>query len=131
MALCDRYFSENQVDMLFYEKGLSLGAAFEIGMQEETVALLRGAIGVVEACASKAKIPIIRGVSVQEARKHLVGRGQIPKGQGKSIVRERCRVLGWQVANDDESDACAIWSWGCGQANPLSSVHVTPLFGGV
>lgn len=127
---CFDFFTNLRPDMLFYEQGLSLAAAAKIGTSEETFALLRGGIGVVEAVAAKAKIPIIRAVDVKEARRHLLGPGRIPKGEGKNLVFDRCRALRWMVANDDESDAAAIWSLGCGEANPLASVGVTPLFSG-
>jgi len=125
---CFVFFGQFPPDMLFYEQGLSLAAGMEIGMKEETFAMLRGAIGVVEAVAAKCKIPIIKAVSVQDARRHLLGAGRIPKGEGKKLVFDRCRALRWPVTNEDESDAAAIWSLGCGEANPLSSVMVTPLF---
>jgi len=117
-------------DMLFYEAGMGLQTALGIGTSEETFAFLRGAIGVVEACAIKAKIPYIKSIGVQDARKHLLGAGRLPKGEGKKLVFDRCRALRWPVTNEDESDACAIWSLGCGEANPLSSAMVTPLFSG-
>lgn len=128
--LCFEFFNIQHPDMLFYEQGLMLAVAYEIGTSEDTFALLRGAIGVVEAVAAKCKIPVIRAVSVQDARRHLLGSDRIPKGEGKKLVFARCKALRWPVTNFDESDSCAIWSLGCGQANPLSSVDVTPLFSG-
>src|SRR5258706_15434828 len=47
--LCFDFFGSFNVDMLFYEQGLTLAAAYEIGTSEETFAMLRGAISVVEA----------------------------------------------------------------------------------
>jgi len=125
---CDRYFAENPIDALFYERGLGIAVAMEIGMSDDTIAMLRGAIGVVEACAAKARIPRIQPVGVQEARRHLLGPGRIPRGEGKRLVRDRCDVLGWQTKNDDESDALAIWSLGCGLMNPLVAHLTQPLF---
>lgn len=125
---CDRYFAENKVDAMFYEKGLGIAAAMEIGMSDDTMALLRGAIGVVESCAAHAKVPLIEAVGVQDARRALLGPGRIPRGEGKRLVRERCRMLGWDPANDDQSDALAIWSLGCGKMSPLSAHATTPLF---
>lgn len=130
MRYCERYFASYRVDALFYERGLSLAAAMEIGMSDDTMALLRGAIGVVEACAARAGVPLIEAVGVQQARHHLLGSGRIPKGQGKALVRERCRVLGWHTANEDESDAAAIWSLGCGLMSPMAAHMSTPLFAG-
>src|SRR5882672_11302011 len=70
---CFEFFGKVQPDMLFYEQGLTLAAAYEIGTSEETFAMLRGAIGAVEVAAAKCKIPIIRPVKVMDARKHLLG----------------------------------------------------------
>lgn len=128
--LCFDLFTKLKPDMLFYEQGMSMQAALSIGTSDETFCFLRGAIGVVEAVAAKCLIPTIRSVGVQEARKHLLGRGKIPKGEGKQLVFDRCKVLRWPVSNLDESDGCAIWSFGCGEANPMASIAVTPLFSG-
>lgn len=127
---CFEFFGRMKPDMLFYEQGLSLAAAYQIGTSEDTFALLRGAIDVVEAVAAKTKIPIIRAVKVQDARQHLLGKGRIPKGKGKGLVFARCKALRWPVTNQDESDSCAIWSLGCGQFNPLTAHLTTPLFSG-
>ena len=125
---CDRYFSETKVDALFYERGLGIAAAMEIGMSDDTMALLRGAIGVVESCAAHAKVPLIEAVGVQDARRALLGPGRIPRGEGKRLVRERCRILGWNPANDDEGDALCLWNFGCGRLSPMSAHLSTPLF---
>lgn len=130
MRLLTRYFQENAVDALFYEQGLSLGAAHEIGMAEGTMAFLRGALGVTEAVAATAKIPIIEAVNVQDARQHLVGQRRFPKGQAKQSVFDRCRVLRWNVADFDQADAAAIWSFGVGKTSPLTAHLTTPLFSG-
>lgn len=136
----DRYFAEHKPDCVFYEKGLPIAAlfaqvakggmqaAFRMGATDETIGFLRGAIGVLEASASKARIPYIEGVDVQAARRSLTGIGRFPKGEGKDIVFEFCRRLGWNPANMDESDAMAIWAAGCGQMSPLASISTTPLF---
>lgn len=138
----DRYLMENRPDCVFYEKGLPLGAlmaqvekmgmqaAFRMGATDETIGFLRGAIGVLEASAAKAKIPHIEGLDVQAARRHLTGLGKFPKGEGKDIVFDWCRRLGWNPANTDESDAMAIWSLGCGQMSPATAAMTTPLFAG-
>lgn len=128
MRYCERYFATYRVDAMFYERGLSLAAAMEIGMSDDTMALLRGAIGVVEACAARAGVPRIEGVGVQTARSQFLGAGRIPKGQGKVLVRERCRILGWKVANDDEADAACIWNMGVGIMSPMNAHRSMPLF---
>lgn len=126
----DRYFAENRPDAVFYERGLGIAAAMEIGMSDDTMALLRGAIGIIEASAAKACIPHIQAVGVQEARRYLLGPGRIPRGQGKALVFERCKSLGCNVTNNDESDAAAIWYLGCGLLSPGSAHLIQPLFAG-
>jgi len=136
----DRYFSENRPTAVFYEKGLPVAAlfaqvqrfgvqaAFRMGATDETIGFLRGAIGVLEASASKAGIPHIEGLDVQAARRYLTGSGKLPKGEGKDVVFDWCRRLGWNPANTDESDAMAIWAMGCGQMSPAMAAMTTPLF---
>jgi hypothetical protein len=128
LRYAERYFSEYRPDALFYEKGLPLGAAFQIGMSEDTVALLRGAIGILEACAARAGVARIEGVEVQKARRHLVGRERLAAGTGKEAVWKMCRVLGWPVTDMDQSDAAAIWAYGGALMNPRLAHLSTPLF---
>jgi hypothetical protein len=136
----DRYMVEHKPDCVFYEKGLpiaalfaqvnkfGLNAAFRMGATDETIGFLRGAIGIIEASAAKARIPYIEGIDVQSARRFLTGQGKFPKGEGKDIVFDFCRRLGWNPANTDESDAMAIWATGCGQMSPAAAAMTTPLF---
>lgn len=130
MAYCERYFAENRLDAVFYEAGMTARVAMHVGCRDDTFALLRGAIGIVEACAARACIPTIRAVNVQDARKHFVGRRSFPKGQSKQAVWQHCKLLRWPAANLDESDALAIWDWGCAQVNPRTSYVSAPLFAG-
>ena len=40
----------------------------------------------------------------------------------------RCKRLGWEVRNDNEGDACALWSYGCALIDPKLAMQVVPLF---
>jgi hypothetical protein len=124
----DRYLAEHKPDAVFYERGLGLAAAMEIGMSDDTMALLRGAIGVVESCAAAARIKRIEAIGVQDARRHLLGAGRIPKGEGKKLVMERCRMLGWAPQNNDQADALCLWSLACAKMSPAMAAFTTPLF---
>jgi hypothetical protein len=136
----DRYLAENKPDAVFYEEGLPLGAlfatvakhgvqaAFRLGATDETLGFLRGAIGVVESCAAAARIRRIEAIGVQDARRHLLGAGRIPKGEGKKLVFDRCKMLGWAPKNNDESDALALWSLACAKMSPAMAAFTTPLF---
>jgi hypothetical protein len=126
----ERYLRDCRPDAVFYERGLAVAVASRIGVNEETVGLLRGAIGIVEAVAFRAGIPRIEAVGVQEARRYLLGRGRQGAGEGKDAVWRMCRTLGWPVTNNDEADACAIWAHGCGLLNPRVAHLTTPLFSG-
>jgi hypothetical protein len=124
LAQClERFFSENSIDVLRYEAAMSIAVANRVGSSEATQMLLRGAIGVVECEAARARIPDIGSFTVHAARKHL---GAV----GKPEVMRICRMLRVKVANDNEADAFAGWSYACGLANPRLAHLVTPLFAG-
>ena len=130
MAYWSRYLDENRPDAVYYEAGMGLRTALNVGTTDEVFAMLRGAIGVVEACAYRARVPVIRAVDVQQARRHLLGRGSIAKGKGKELVWQRCKALRWPATNLDESDACAIFALGCALSNPRTAHLTAPLFSG-
>lgn len=126
---CDSYFEQQrnerrQVDEVVYELPLGIGtiarmmAARQFNTSEDVLLMLRGAIGVLEGCAAHAGVPIIRGMDIKDARKHLTGQRTFPSGDAKDATTRGCRALGWRVENDNEADACALWSLACGQANP-------------
>jgi hypothetical protein len=55
--------------------------------------------------------------NIQRVRKHFIGRGNLKSSQAKPLVMARCRALGWAPENHDQSDAAAVWDFGCGQEN--------------
>ncbi len=63
---------------------------------------------------------------VQSWRKHFCGEGR-PKDPKQATIN-RCRILGWTVANDDEADAAGLWSFGMAKHYPQWSPRSTPLF---
>lgn len=128
-AYWSRYLEEDRPAAVYYEAGMTLRVALEVGTTDDTFALLRGAIGVVEAIAYRHRVPVIQAVGVQDARKHLTGRRSFPKGKSKGMVFEHCKILGWPVTNLDESDGAAIWAYGCALSNPRTAHLTTELFG--
>ncbi len=119
----DSYIAECQPDQIVYEKPLGIAViasmmAKRIYMtSEDTLAFLRGSVGVVESCAGFAGIPV-HGLDIKAARGHLVGQRTFKDGNAKDATMRACRALGWAPENNDESDAAALWSLACGQANP-------------
>jgi len=88
---------------------------------------LAGLHGVVRAVACKHNI-LVTAVSVGDIRAHFIG----ARGQGRNVAKtnviERCRALGWNVRNDNEADAVALWSYACALIDPKSALQVVPLF---
>lgn len=59
-----------------------------------------------------------REVSVQTVRAHFIGHGNMPGDDAKKAAKRRCHQLGWEPKNYDESDAGAVWHYGCAQQRP-------------
>jgi hypothetical protein len=133
----DELFEQQKPDRVAYEQPLNLAVLMEIGSGEETFALLRALAGVLECRAAKAGVPLIRPIPVQDARKYLTGRRTFPKAAkgdklspAKLATIQRCRALRWTARNEHEADACAIWAYEAGLANPAMAIATTPLFAG-
>lgn len=65
-------------------------------------------------------------VHVATWRKHFCGQGR-PEDP-KRVTMDRCRLLGWDVKNDDEGDAAGVWAFGMSLEYPKWSPNSTPLF---
>lgn len=124
LAYADRYFAEAKPGAVFFEAPMLL---IQKGRGEAPVAVLRGLIAIVCASASRAGVKRIEGIDVQQARRALLGHSPAA-GEGKQLVFDRCRLLGWAPANLDESDSMAIWNYGCALVNPRIAHIATPLF---
>jgi len=125
--LCE-FFESERPDVVRYEAPMNLAGMGNAGSSEETILLLRGAIGVFEACAFRAAIKDIGSFTVFEARKHLTDRAKWKSKEGKVAVMRVATMLGVPVADENQGDAFAGWSYCCGLANPRIAHLVTPLF---
>lgn len=131
--LCQQLFKANEVDIVRYEAPMPLRAMMKMGSSEETILLLRGAIGVLEAEAARAEIENIGSVKVQDARQHFLGQRTFPRGKnGRSAAKDyvliQCETLGIKVHTDHEADSVCLWSYTCALQNPRLAHLVTPLF---
>jgi hypothetical protein len=70
----------------------------------------------------------ISEASVQQVRAHFIGARHLQRKAAKAAVVSRCKSLGWDVANDNEADACALWSYACALIDPKQALAVVPLF---
>jgi hypothetical protein len=127
------FFADEAIDQVWYECPLNVAVVAKIGASEETVALLRGMVGVLELAAARAGIKHIQPFDVRDAREHFTGqrthgRTKAGKNLGKQAVMDVCRMLRIEVEDADQADAVAGWSMACGLANPRLAHLVTPLF---
>lgn len=95
-----------------------------------TIEVLFGLPAVVQGIAHRFGVPIIRKAATGDVRKFFIGKRQLPRAQAKIAVVKECRARGWEVRNDDEADACAIWSFTCAALEPRLRINGagTPLF---
>jgi len=89
---------------------------------------LAGLHGIVRAAAHKHGVGEISEASVGDVRAHFIGQRGLKRYDAKRAVISRCRQLGWDVANDNEADACALWSFACGLLDPSAALRTSPLF---
>lgn len=68
----------------------------------------------------------VEAVEVRQVREHFIGKGSLPGPEAKKLVSERCAQLGWETANNDESDALAIWDFACERLAPGSGHKAIP-----
>jgi len=127
------FFADNHIDQVRYEKPMNVAVANKIGVNDDTITLLHGAVAILEVCAVRASIVDINNFSVQDARQHLTGqrahgRTKAGKSLGKEEVMRTCRMLKIDATNEHEGDSYAGWSYACGLANPRIAHLVTPLF---
>jgi len=74
-----------------------------------------GLYGALCGVASAKGIPVI-AASIARVRTNILGHGHKLKGeQAKKRVKRECEMRGWGPKNNHESDAAAVWLWGCGQ----------------
>lgn len=124
----DQYFDSTMVDAVYYEAPVNLRVMMKIGASDETIALLRGAIGVLEASAVHAGITTVEAIPVQNAREALTGQRTFTKGTAKAKIIQTAKMLGVAVANEHEADSYAVWWTACARHNPRLAHLITPLF---
>lgn len=89
-------------------------------------AFLIGVVACVRGVAANRGVPV-RSYTSGSVRKHFLGRALAkrdfpslkPAAATKAIKGEviaRCRLLGWEVADDNAADACALWDFACATA---------------
>lgn len=118
---------EYSPDILAFETPLNLGSKFGFA-RTEGFELAFGYAALIQAIAEQHDLQCV-DYTVAQIRAHFLGRGRIPKGEGKKLVFERCKLLGWDVKGYDESDSAALWSLAKAKLNPAFGQAHTPLLG--
>lgn len=93
-----------------------------------TTAILFGLPAIIGAVAYLLKITA-RQASVQDVRKFFLGSNP-KRGAAKHLTMMQCRAHGWTVEDDNEADACALWSYTCSILDPKLAPRTSPLFHG-
>lgn len=78
-------------------------------------------------CAAQRHGARIVMAQVQTVRRHFVGHGR--PDDPKRAVMDRCKLLGWTVADDNAADAAALWSFAMSANYRHWAPKSTPLFG--
>lgn len=113
-------------EMLAYEAPLvRAGGAFNGAFTNaHTVRIQLGFTMAAQIVAAERRLPVV-AAAVQTIRKHFCGHGHAKK----PAVMERCRVLGWEIADHNAADAAAVWSWAKSAHDKRYPVHAeTALF---
>jgi len=98
----------------------------------EASAYLIGLVACVRGCAFNRSVPV-KVYHRASILKHFVGKALtsrdfpgLGKARAKAAIKEtvvsRCRLLGWEVEDDNAADACALWDY----ANAVQGLQVAP-----
>lgn len=91
--------------------------------------LLMGLRGCVIGIAHMHHVPLEQ-FEISTVRRHFIGHGGLKSKPAKDAVMKRCKQLGWNPKNFDESDSGAVWDYACSRQSRSHSLQGTPLFGG-
>lgn len=128
LTWAQRFFREHRPDILAIE-ALLPAEAMRGKTQRHVRDRLAGLHGIIRGAARAANIFDVVEVSVGDIRQHFLGMRGGKRAPAKLDTMRRCKVLGWPVENDNEGDACALWSHQVSRLNPKLALRVSPLFG--
>ena len=94
----------------------------------DVTTVLYGLPAVIGAVAYLKGIYDIRKAETRDVRHHFIGCNP-KRAKAKPMVMRQCRAMGWEVADDNEGDALALWSFMCSLIEPKLALTPTALFG--
>lgn len=89
---------------------------------------LCGLHGIMLGIAHNSGVGEIVTASVGDVRMHFIGTRSLKRAQAKAEVMAKCEMLGWAVADDNQGDAAATWSYACALIDPKLALRGSPLF---
>jgi Holliday junction resolvasome RuvABC endonuclease subunit len=104
LVMTKRLILEHKPDFIIVEQAIASGAPGAASR----VQLAMGLRACVYATCHFHHIKF-REYPVQTIRKHFIGRGNLKRDAAKGETINRCKRLGWAIANDNEADAAAAW----------------------
>jgi crossover junction endodeoxyribonuclease RuvC len=70
----------------------------------------------------------VHEATVNDVRKHFIGRGNLKGPIAKKWTIEKCRRLLWQPVDHNAADALALWHYQCSLIDPRIAIETSPLF---
>ena len=93
-----------------------------------TARLLLGLCGITEGICHQTG-HTVKEADVSGVRMHVLG-ARPPKGEGKTLVMQRLRLLGHEFRDDNEADAIAVWLYATALASSRIAQMTSPMFAG-
>ena len=104
LIMTKRIIEQHNPDLIAIEAALAGGG----GGAQQRVQLAMGLRAcVMSVCFSKNVR--CKEFAVSTIRKHFIGNGRVKRTEAKRQTINECQMKGWQVDNDNEADALALW----------------------
>jgi hypothetical protein len=94
----------------------------------DVTTILFGLPAIIGAIAYRQQVFDCRKADTSAVRHHFIGCNP-KRAKAKPMVVRQCFAMGWEVADDNEADALAVWSYMCALIDPRLALAPTPLFG--
>lgn len=65
---------------------------------------------------------------VDDVRRYVLAGQRPEKGEGKKVVMQRLKAMGYSFTDDNEADAIALWLYASGLTGSKLALMTTPLF---
>ncbi len=122
MGALNRHLTEFEPEVIYLEAPANLTGMVRQGTNIDTLTSLYGYDMLCRVVAASRGVRL-ETVDSQAARFDFLG-FKPKKGEGKKAVAHRCATLGWSPANNNESDAAAVWSFGVGRERPSAQLEL-------